>query len=100
MSEFSKGLTVAMRVMSAQKYRIAELEAAQNWQPISEAPRDGTYVWLYEGSTTRKTWRGKWDDGLQGWVMGATSDDHTVCVLYKLSPTHWMPLPKPPGDKE
>lgn len=48
-----------------------------NWQSIDTAPRDGSYLWLYEPNGT--IWRGRWlrDE----WTFGVVSDDRQVCTL-------------------
>lgn len=69
-----------------------------DWQPISTAPKDETWVLLYTAN-----------DGAGGIVMGcwdagcdATEDDPGYPAGWMdaggffLHPTHWMPLPEPP----
>lgn len=70
------------------------------WQPIETAPRDGTSVLAKDNSDPAHTaqvvfyWEADW-----------RVDDGTGCMLYAPScrphvarpPTHWMPLPSPPG---
>ena len=62
------------------------------WQPIESAPRDGTEVLLVcvTGDIGVCYWRtdGKDNQGYWTWGLG-----HSF-----FGPTHWMPLPKPPGD--
>lgn len=85
------------------------LEAAQAWRPIETAPKDGTWVlvtwaenagssgddegsqpavvaqWttLCNGMTVKGHWQFAWfDGGYYGHIY---------------QPTHWMPLPPPPG---
>lgn len=74
--------------------RITELEAAQTWQPIESAPKDGTriltidpdFVGLHEGADVARytgAFGGAWLDNAR----------HIPDTVY---PTHWMPLPTPP----
>lgn len=67
-----------------------------NWQTIESAPKEEKDIWLYEGNTTKKTWRGAWSPEFNEWVFGVASDDHTVLICLKLKPTHWMPVPELP----
>lgn len=65
---------------------------AQGWRPISEAPRDGTPVLGYH---PKYGWAGtiRWDDG--DWEVGNEQWEFNRPV----QPTHWMPLPPPPGSE-
>jgi hypothetical protein len=63
------------------------LRAAQAWQPIKTAPRDGTkilsFVWtIYQGGVVVA----HWDD----------NDGFIDCDSDFWEPTHWLPLPEPP----
>lgn len=82
-----------------------------NWQPIETAPRDGTAVLVM-----RNNWAGCpggvasecnghntyvaefWGDGsgstVGRWVCYMDAVYDPPCPV---EPTHWMPLPKPPG---
>jgi len=75
--------------------RIAELEEAQRWIPVSErlpeCEKDVLVFWgkASDGSWIdwfRTAWRNKYDDGK--WC----SDP--------LVPTHWMPMPESPNDTQ
>jgi hypothetical protein len=65
------------------------------WQDIATAPKDGTEVMVvtpnYENAIPAK-WFEKWTDG-GAWVTPGYSQAHSV------QPTHWQPLPPPPGDR-
>jgi hypothetical protein len=57
------------------------------WQPIETAPKDGTFILVYGyGDYHHAFWL---DQGNGFWF---SIDDSLV------DPTHWMPLPSPPGD--
>ena len=57
--------------------------AAVQWRPISEAPKDGTKVLLWNGFINIGWWTGsRW--------MWAAEIFHC---------TNWMPLPPPPESK-
>jgi hypothetical protein len=71
----------------------AKLRAAQKWQDISTAPKDGTQILI--GGTN---WRGKffmadaiWRDG---WMLFHPDEDDYTAESH--NPTHWHPLPAPP----
>lgn len=69
------------------EYRIAELEAAQRWIPVSEPPKiDGTYLLrnIYEDV----------------YSCDFIADTNTWVLSEYDSITHWMPLPQPPEVQE
>jgi hypothetical protein len=63
--------------------------------PIETAPKDGSEVLLYRplarAEILQARWRqsnwGRWEWGGDYWGLGDAS----------VQPTHWMPLPPPPG---
>lgn len=71
------------------------------WQPIETAPRDDTPVLLF-GTRWKFDWHGAEDVGFSAvcsfnygeWRVLHTVYYETVCI----TPTHWMPLPEPPGE--
>lgn len=78
------------------------------WQPIETAPKDGAVVllwWLAEiGRGCVAFWAcGRWrvfGDGSCGWVgesFHASENGHWTRLIGE-RPTHWMPLPSPPGS--
>lgn len=73
---------------------------ADNWLEIDNAPRDGTRVLLWgkvQGSPSAIAIARF--DSVQGWVVdpGDISEAHRNAGVIYFQPTHWMPLPKPPG---
>ena len=66
----------------------AELAKAEQrvaeWQPISTAPKDGSFILL-------ATPKGRIADGFWSLVYGVWSWPYVM-----VEPTHWMPLPTPP----
>ena len=85
-------------------------ETSTGWQPIETAPRDGTWILLwddhlglavsgcwydYPGINTPDDYEAPWsfwtadNDLISFWVGG---DDY-------YSPTHWMPLPPAPTQR-
>lgn len=55
------------------------------WRPIAEAPRDGSMVLIYDPTDTKHPIAVDWFSACAdtpGWLG---------------TPTHWMPLPPPPG---
>ena len=64
------------------------------WMPISSAPKDGKCLVAIET-----------DDGYTLGVLGRDKrgnwiheGEPTFCKSYYFNPTHWQPLPPPPGD--
>ena len=81
------------------------------WQSIETAPRDGTWILLYDPMTSALIYSGcydarfdsKWDpekDEME--YVGQWTNYHVESFGYEehqiLAPTHWMPLPPPPQD--
>ena len=63
------------------------------WQPIETAPRPWTPILAYDptyedGAVTAMMWNPDW----QTWAP-CVGDENFA----ELRPTHWMPLPDPPG---
>jgi hypothetical protein len=64
------------------------------WQPIETVPKDGTAVLIYcptENCIVSSRWRQDGDDGR--WY----GTDPMGRLNWIQLPTHWMPLPAPPG---
>lgn len=67
------------------------------WQDMSSAPRDGSWIWVYYPVRTFEDrqqvahWSSD-DDGEARWVDAADHIDWT-------QPIAWMPLPNPPQRK-
>jgi hypothetical protein len=78
-------ITDGQEKISALELAIAALRAP-GWRPISEAPRDGSeFLGWFEGSTVQIWWMG------QGGLWGNDFWEGK-------EPTHFMPLPPPPGE--
>lgn len=81
----------------------------KGWQDIASAPRDGDPVLLYKpdermvGPYTAAGYWGEWPGQGEGWIavggkpLGYFSQ---VTQSRQGDPTHWMPLPAPPAEKE
>lgn len=70
---------------------LAAIEAADGWQPIETAPKNGTALLVgHEQAVFDAWWNGS------AWVDGTTNffDDEN-----EFSPTHWRPLPAPPAKE-
>lgn len=58
------------------------------WEPISTAPKDGTWVLVYCGEIGKQ-------------MVGFNCDDsywESYPGFNEIKPTHWIPLPKPPKE--
>lgn len=70
------------------------------WQPIKTAPKDGTHILVYADAKSAP-FKGHFC-GITSvhwycdrWCMGKTKEDYLELAI---QPTHWQPLPKPPGE--
>lgn len=67
------------------------IRAAQDWQPIETAPRDGSRVLL---ATDGDVTSGQFISG--EWCLADWARDEQGASFWLGDPTHWMPLPDPP----
>jgi hypothetical protein len=83
--------TVAMR---------AALEAAEAaaWQPICDAPCDGTTVLVYAPSPDPQKWHESVHDLPPILCTAAYHEDAGFCIDTIREPTHWRPLPTTPKE--
>lgn len=72
-----------------------------DWQGIESAPKDGTYVLLF--------WPQRPPGDVGRWTIDPTPPHRAMDEGFKGNgdncipreqPTHWMPLPPPPGAKD
>ncbi len=76
--------------------RIAELEAAQGWQTMDSAPKDGTRILVL---TKYGPFTGHWAEDVEG--MDGSWFVHGITEAVQQSEaTHWLPLPTPPEESE
>lgn len=68
-------------------HRLLDGVDEMNWQPIGTAPKDGRHILLYRPTII---FTGYHASGM--WILNAP----TLPVMSP-APTHWMPLPEPPG---
>lgn len=78
--------------------RITAMQPTPQWQPIETAPKDGSWILLYECEGVYDTpdfthwiasWR--WTEDSCGWL----DQDENIVVS---NPSHWMPLPVAPQE--
>jgi hypothetical protein len=76
-------------------------EARDAWRPIETAPRDGTAILAWFGQRTGYASR---QDVVPvswcGWGGGVWQNATSGHNMPNMEPTHWMPLPPPPMQKE
>lgn len=65
--------------------------AAQSWQPIERAPKDGTRILASINGDVNVTF---WLEQTKAWWNGYTGH----ALQEDSQPTHWQPLPAPPAD--
>lgn len=72
---------------------------SNEWQPIETAPKDGTWILLYkEQELSGIVQVDEWCPSIQ--TVKWAYDRWCECSGYSAfaTPTHWMPLPKPPTE--
>lgn len=71
------------------------LEAADEaaWQPIGDAPRDGTAIILFEQGRDTIIETGRWRADKERWVINNNA-------FWVVDPTHFRPLHPPPSGRE
>lgn len=70
-----------------------------HWQPISTAPKDGTYILAWDGYKIAVTSFGfddLWDHEPKKWCVGECYGEYNIYDT--IDPTHWKPLPDPPPE--
>lgn len=76
-------------------------EAMREWKPIETAPKDGTWILVFEPSDYQPCvhvvrWGvPEWSGGDLTWVTVALGPNPDT---YEPDATHWMPLPEPPAS--
>jgi len=84
---------ITIRELEDAKARIEELEAAQEWQPIETAPKDGTMVFVWwpdaerfgKASSETRIKLGRFLHIIQAWSLGGVKERSPVV-------THWRPF--------
>lgn len=76
------------------------------WRPIETAPRDGTPI-LVSNRVRGGVWIARYEER---YASGLNRENPWFCLMLNLwwhrdqyastLPTHWMPLPSPPGDSD
>lgn len=74
--------------------RAAQVEA-MGWRPISEAPRDGTLIDMWEDDTKERLPDCMWVNG--AWHQFRHPSEWMKIMFGTL--THFIPIPKPPVKK-
>lgn len=80
-----------------------------DWNPnMDEAPKDGTAIdlWVRSGAASYRLTDCQWIEDFDGagWANyrqydEALHDSGLQLLREGVTPTHWMPLPKPPTDQ-
>ena len=89
-------LDEAQAELTAARARIAELEAAQKWQPIEIAPKDDDETIL--GAKGKIPFAMRWASEDACWYT--FNGWYEKFFKKQFEPTHWMPLPARPIKKE
>jgi hypothetical protein len=80
-----------------------QLREATQWQPIGTAPKDGSMLFLWSMGIHQGSWcidEGYSGDEEPSWFDNSRDSFTTGYSASPLNPTHWMPLPEPPKDKQ
>lgn len=80
-----------------------ERDAANGWQPIETAPRDGSWFLAVSAGVDKRTGR-PWQPGIVAinadgdYVPDDFHEDYFTVCANEWPVTHWMPLPAPPKE--
>jgi hypothetical protein len=85
-------------ILLSRKYSLRLIAAARayQWMPIETAPKDGTDILVAYGSSVGWMNIVKWHEKKSGWRWVCS---YTHKRLWN-NPTHWLPLPQPPQQRE
>ena len=76
-----------------ERLRSQRVAVPEGWQDISTAPKDQTVDGVVDGEVRLIRWCKASHVPFHGWcVVDQGAEDSDLCM-----PTHWMPLPAPPG---
>lgn len=73
------------------------------WQSIETAPRDGNFIIGFDPIYSGLVCQIWWCDIFEQWESLHNDYPMRQCVderhyIFQCNPTHWMPLPAPPGQ--
>lgn len=93
MTEFTPEF-IQTELAKAAKARVAELEAAQRWIPVSERlPNESNTYLVYSPDVPDGAGTKVWQVAYYAWKTPKMEFTTGYTV------THWMPLPKPPKEE-
>lgn len=96
------------KVKQYRKHAKAAIDAMQGWRPISEAPKDGSTMLLFQDGVIET---GEWyvgtypdefilrPDGAYDKQPGIKREGYWNCNECQM-PTHFLPLPQPPTEQK
>lgn len=88
-----------LRISAADALEMLDELTARGWQPISTAPKDGTIIDLWLGPPyNQRLADHKFSEGNWAGLEFNEYEDEDRWVERYWEPTHWMPLPLPPGE--
>ena len=92
------GIAAVMKMAAAEIERLRSELAKHQWRTMESAPLDGRHVMLGMADEQYVAEGYYEQDGPRGWFATNThwSEDRPL----ELYPTHWQPLPSPPGEKD
>lgn len=92
---------LCLAVAAAIRALIHEAPSREGWQPIETAPRDGSEIILHDRGTVGTGFYSEAPEARRaeaGWFW--EDDRGNLLIAKNADPTHWMPLPSPPQDRE
>ena len=104
MSWKERYLDEACRHEQTRKQAITALSQARDaaleegWQPIETAPRDQTEILVFVPSRSPPVFTAQYIDGWSASTEGRYAPEDDFYGDEDFEPTHWRPLPAPPGN--